>query len=204
MIGIKIVKPLQDNELPVYEDVPVLDENGAQKTERLLVGYEQNPAPNTLDKYSELAQWCNENRATIVDQGDYYECVALPEPSIDELRNNKLQTLDIIFMSWRDDGATLISSLGFEADCDERAMIDVNGLVTVCGETETVVFMGADNQPHELSLEQLKVLQAEIIKSGSMAYQTKWMLRTQIVSATTKGELDAIEIEFLPVDFTVV
>ena len=81
-------------------------------------------------------------------------------------------------------------------------MIDVNGLVTVCRESQTVAFMDADNHPHELTLGQLKVLQSEIIQSGTLAYQTKWQLRTVIESAENKEALDAIEIRFTPVDFT--
>lgn len=31
-------------------------------------------------EYAECAIWCNENSATIVDRGEYYECVAIPPP----------------------------------------------------------------------------------------------------------------------------
>ena len=129
--------------------------------------------------------------------------IVVTEPTIEVLKAQKIALLDRAFMQWRNNGATLVSSLGFKADCDERAMIDVNGLVTVCGESQTVVFMDADNQPHELSLEQLKVLQTEIIQSGNLAYQTKWQLRTDIESAENKETLDAIKIGFAPVDFSV-
>lgn len=44
-----------------------------------------NPAPNTLMKYREAAAWCNANRAYIEDKGDYYEVVAIPEPTAEEL-----------------------------------------------------------------------------------------------------------------------
>ena len=44
-----------------------------------------NPAPNTLTRYREAAQWCVRNRATIVDMGEYYEVQALPEPTEEEL-----------------------------------------------------------------------------------------------------------------------
>lgn len=128
--------------------------------------------------------------------------LVVTEPAIDALKAQKIALLDRVFLRWRNDGATLVSSLGFKADCDERAMIDVNGLVTVCGESQTVAFMDADNQPHELTLGQLKVLQTEIIQSGTLAYQTKWQLRTAIESAENKEALDAIEIKFTPVDFT--
>lgn len=128
--------------------------------------------------------------------------IVVTQPTIDVLKAQKIALLDRAFMQWRNDGATLISSLGFTTDCDERAMIDVNGLVTVCGESQTVVFMDADNQPHELSLEQLKVLQTEIIQSGNLAYKVKWQLRSAIESAENKEALDAIAIRFTPVDFT--
>lgn len=44
-----------------------------------------NTSPNTLSKYSELAQWCNSNNAMIIDRGDYYEAVPVPEPTNEEL-----------------------------------------------------------------------------------------------------------------------
>ena len=68
MIGTRFQKPLQDDFL--------LDAKGNKTT---------NNASNTLAKYSECAQWCCENKATIEDRGDYYEVVAVPEPSNEEL-----------------------------------------------------------------------------------------------------------------------
>lgn len=41
--------------------------------------------------YSETALWCNENNATIDDKGEYYEVVAIPEPTLDELKIYKKQ-----------------------------------------------------------------------------------------------------------------
>ena len=67
MIGTKIQKPLQSNK--------ILGERGESLP---------NPAPNTLNKYAEMASWCNTNNATIADRGDYYECVAIPEPTLEE------------------------------------------------------------------------------------------------------------------------
>ena len=37
-----------------------------------------------FEAYSKCAQWCNENKATIEDKGEYYEVVAIPEPTIEE------------------------------------------------------------------------------------------------------------------------
>ncbi len=38
-----------------------------------------------MSKYTATAIWCNENNAMIIDKGDYYEVVAIPEPTIEEL-----------------------------------------------------------------------------------------------------------------------
>ena len=50
-----------------------------------------NPAPNTFTKYCEAAQWCNANKARMVDCGDYYEVQALPEPTKEEERRAELE-----------------------------------------------------------------------------------------------------------------
>jgi len=50
-----------------------------------------NPAPNTFTKYREAAQWCNANKARMVDCGDYYEVQALPEPTKEEERRAELE-----------------------------------------------------------------------------------------------------------------
>lgn len=134
---------------------------------------------------------------------------AIPEKTVDEVRTEKLQAIDSAFNAWYTDGATLKSSLGFEADSDSRAMQDVNGLVTAAeamaaaetAETK-LIFMDANNQGHEVGLAELETLRLEIIQAGQAAYQEKWKLRAAIEAAKTKEELDAIEIAFHPADFS--
>lgn len=131
----------------------------------------------------------------------------IPEQTVEEARSEKMRALDSAFTSWYEDGATLKSSLGFEADSDSRAMQDVNSLVTALEAQATfsdsgVVFMDAKNEGHQLTLDQLKILQLEIIASGNAAYQEKWKLRDAIEKAKTKEELEKIEIAFHPADFS--
>lgn len=68
MLNTKIYKPLE-------EDF-IIEKYGSKSP---------NNSPNTLSKYSELAQWCNSNNAMVVDRGDYYEAVPVPEPTNEEL-----------------------------------------------------------------------------------------------------------------------
>ena len=130
-----------------------------------------------------------------------YKIVEIPAPSIEELKTTKLTQLDSAFLQWYETDAVVTSSLGFVADSDSRAMMDVSGLVTTlesqpAESRATVAFMDANNQTHLLSLEQLKTVQLEIVQNGQSAYQQKWTLRTAIEQASTKEELDAIEIKF--------
>lgn len=124
--------------------------------------------------------------------------VAQHTPTLDEEKLMACGRLTEAFRSWRNDEATLISSLGFEADADERAMIDVSGLVAL---EAPAIFMDANNVPHELTVEQIKVLHKEIIQSGNKAYETKWALRNAINACGSLEELKAIELKFEPVSF---
>lgn len=120
-------------------------------------------------------------------------------PTLDEEKLMACGRLNEAFRSWRNDEATLISSLGFTADADERAMIDVSGLAAL---ESPAVFMDANNVPHELTPEQIKALHKEIIQSGNKAYERKWALRNQINACENVEELKAIELNFEPVDFS--
>ena len=131
----------------------------------------------------------------------------IPEKTLNEARKEKMRALDSAFNAWYNDDATLISSLGFEADSDSRAMHDVNGLVVAAESSATfsetgLIFMDANNEGHQVSLEDLKTLQLEIIQAGQAAYQEKWKLRDAIEKAKTKEELEKIVIAFHPVDFS--
>lgn len=176
-----MIKKIYKYKEQVYSSVYAV-RNAIWKTERKAFG-----SPQNADEWAVLGVEYIE------------EEIADPVPTVDEVRQNKLNELSRIFDAWRSDGATLISSLGFEADADEKASADVSGLVTL-GASAT--FMDAHNEPHELTLDQLKVLQKEIIQSGISAYETKWAYRDAINSAESVDVLNSINISFEPKDFT--
>lgn len=161
-----------------------------------------------LSAYSTAAKWCNENgKATIEDKGDYYEVVEIPGPTVDEVREQKINELNAAFLTWYDKDATVTSSLGFVADSDSRAITDISGLVTALEaqpvESRTAVaFMDANNTAHQLSLDQLKTLQLEVIQNGQAAYAQKWTLRSQIEAAESVDAINSIEIAFTGLDFS--
>ena len=46
-----------------------------------------------LNAYSQAAEWCNNNKATIEDRGEYYEVVEIPSPTQEELNAIEVERL---------------------------------------------------------------------------------------------------------------
>lgn len=119
MIGFKFEKPLQEDVIRWTTEVKVTKENGDQvfdKNGNPLIEFIEheklNDAPNTLSKYAECAQWCNENNAYIEDKGDYYEVVAIPEPTEAELVEQALVQAKVV-----------------RADAVEKIVVEVDGML---------------------------------------------------------------------------
>ena len=58
-----------------------------------MIGTKINKNDFDGNTYSATAQWCNENNATIVDKGDFYEVVEVPAPTEEELNAIKVAQL---------------------------------------------------------------------------------------------------------------
>lgn len=123
---------------------------------------------------------------------------------IEFFKTQKSLAIKQAFLNWRNNQATLISSLGFKADSNERANTDVSGLLVAYEDNQDalITFRDADNEFHALTYAQVKTLQKEIIENGNHAYAQKWMLDAQVESATTKDELDAVVVKFEGKDFS--
>lgn len=93
------------------------------------------------------------------------------------------------------------SSVGYTVNANTTAKQNVDGLITAMTATgrDTVSFMTFDNQLVELTLDQLKAIQLELISYGNNLYARKWALRSQIEACTTKEEVDAIVISYADV-----
>lgn len=169
----------------------------------------------------EAAVWCNENNAYIEELDSItkdvteknalgeevtqtktlwqFQIKAIPEVSLAELKIAKDEAVKSAYLNYRNNEATVPSSLGFTADANTRAWTDVMGLVTKAQsapEGEKVTFRASDNTFHEITREQLGTLLLEIIATGEDSYAQKWAMNKAIEAATTKAELDAIDTTF--------
>lgn len=123
---------------------------------------------------------------------------------IETLKARKLLAIKQAFLLWRNNNATLISSLGFKIDSNERANTDVSGLLVDREDNQEalITFRDANNAFHALTYTQVKILQKEIIANGNFAYEQKWLFDSQVEGATTKEDLDAIKVVFVGKDFS--
>lgn len=120
-------------------------------------------------------------------------------PMLDEAKTRKLALLHEAWLAAEANGVVQ-SSAGFAIDATERANRDLEGLIISMEATATsaTTFCAADNTFHEVTLEQLKTMQLEVIAHGQFLYARKWQLRMAIEQAQTVEELDAIAINFEP------
>lgn len=150
------------------------------KTERLIYGN-----PQTQEDFDKLPL---KNKVTV------QEYDPLDEMDIEVLRIQVMRNMKAAFNAYRTSTATSIeSSLGFLVNANVDAFDNVAGCIAqieqgvvrpIAEEQEaTIAFMDFTNTPHDLTLEQLNVLKAEIAQNGSRAYAKKWEYRTQIQAA---------------------
>lgn len=125
-----------------------------------------------------------------------------PSKPLEEVRTDKLSELDNLWKNAEETGV-IQSSLGFPVDANERANRDVAGLISQMELTSVTKtqFCDANNTFHEVTLDNLKVLQLELIQYAQSLYATKWQLRAAIEAAKSVDELNAIDIKFVT-DFT--
>lgn len=130
------------------------------------------------------------------------EAAAAEYNSLPKVRERKLLELD---ESWQvaESTGVIQSSLGFPVDANQRANRDVSGLISQfeMSSVTTTQFCDANNAFHEVTLDNLKVLQLELIQYAQSLYATKWQLRAAIEAAKSVDELNAIDIKFVT-DFT--
>lgn len=134
----------------------------------------------------------------------------MDEVSDEDLRQRALRNLESAFSTYRNSSGTFInSSLGFKVNANETAFANIdgciaqaeapNGVMTTADEGK-IAFMDFDDQPHELTVDDLKTLKVEVAANGSRAYGVKWQYRTQIEAADRATLLAGFNFDFRPED----
>ena len=162
----------------------------------------------TNKEYADLACWCNANNATIEDKGEYYECVAIPAPSLDELKTAKLQAVDTWTASKITGGfVSLASGEPVTYDSDKDTQLTMQGIAL---NVQTPLFAteypngcpvrgypinSVSKHVYMLNAEQVMRWCADLSMHIGTCKQRGWELQAQVKACTTKEELEAIVLE---------
>lgn len=143
--------------------------------------------------YVQCAEWCNETQlGTIVDKDDYYEVVAIPEPSLEEIKSAKIADLK----NTRD---TLevepIEYNGSHFDYDEKARDRINAAIIaleIAGADAKLSWTTADQKEAIVTANDLRGIIANVALRSNELHVKYRELKELVESANTKEELDKV------------
>ena len=122
------------------------------------------------------------------------------EPSLSALKSQKKLRVKMQFLRWQNK-SRLNSSLGFVIDANSKARSSIDDLLNTLSDSQTIKFRDANNEYHDLTVDQLKVLKSEVALNSIFAYEQKWELERQIAEAPDEDSLMMIRVKFDSKDF---
>lgn len=160
-----------------------------------MVGTKFNKTQFDADLYAQAAQWCNETqKATIEDKGDYYEVVALPEPTFDELKAQKKAEIASARYE-REIAGVEVNGITIDTGRDSQALITGAALAAVIDSHYSLNWKTAVGFIHLTAPEIIAVAQA-VRTHVQSCFDKEGELVALVDAAQTAEELDAIEITF--------
>ena len=145
-----------------------------------------------LDSYSQAAEWCNTNNATIEDKGEYYEVVEIPLPSLEEVKAAKINELKGVR-----DAKELEPVLyaGYKFDFDSKSYERITAAIYALdmqGATSTINWTLAENGRTPVTANDLRgVIATAAVRSDALhaAYRA---LKAQVQAAETVADVATI------------
>lgn len=141
-------------------------------------------------EYAECAEWCNENNATIEDKGEYYECVAIPAPALEELKAQKLTE----FKSIRDtEEVKPIAYNGNLFDFDDKARDRINSAIIALSITgQSIEWTTANNTNVLVTADDLRGVVAAVAVRSNKLHNAYRIAKEKVLEATTKEEVEKV------------
>lgn len=148
---------------------------------------------NDMKNYTECANWCNGNNATIEDKGEYYECVAIPAPSLDELKQDKINELK----STRDTLETEpIEYNGNRYDYDDKARDRINAAIIALDISgQSIEWTTADNTNVAVTAQDLRNIIANVAVRSNKLHTAYRVAKEKVEEATTAADVEAVTFE---------
>lgn len=147
-----------------------------------------------MSNYTDCAIWCNQNKATIEDRGDYYEVVTLPLPTLEEIKQHKIAELK----AERDSKEVEpIEYQGYSFDYDSKARDRISAAIValeVAGASTTLTWTTADNRDVKVIASDLRGIIAQVALRSDKLHTAYRKAKEKVESATAKEEVEAINL----------
>lgn len=142
-----------------------------------------------MSNYTECAIWCNQNKATIEDRGDYYEVVTLPLPTLEEIKQHKIAELKAA----RDTAEVEpIAYNGHLYDYDSKARDRISAAIIALelqGEGATIEWTTADNEDAVVTAQNLRAIVAAVAVRSNLLHVAYRKAKEQVEAAVTADEV---------------
>lgn len=152
------------------------------------------------DAYATVAGWCNETQKAYIEEsedGTYYECVAIPEPTFEELKKRKMNELEFKFEEAVSGSFTTTEGYNMQFDIDDCNKM--NGSITLnksMGITSDYLVQANNVVIENVPMETMENVLLQMLKQYKSMHLKKQIFRAQINACTTKEQLDAIDITY--------
>lgn len=141
-------------------------------------------------EYAECAIWCNANNATIEDKGEYYECVAIPAPSLDELKQAKINEFKAIRDS---EEVKPIAYNGNLFDYDSKARDRISSAIIALDVSKgKIAWTTADNTNVLVTADDLRGVVANVAVRSNQLHAKYRELKEQVLACSTAEEVAEI------------
>lgn len=185
-----------------------------------MIGTKLYKGKYTNKEYADLAVWCNANNATIEDKGEYYECVAIPAPSLDELKKAKLTEVDTWTAAkitggfvctcyngenvlYDTDQDTQITMTIAKSLCESERFaeelpngMECRGYEQVGTDTDGTMVFSKDKTIYYFSPEQIKTWNEDFALFLRECKKEGWMKQAEVNACTTKEELAKVDLNW--------
>ena len=147
--------------------------------------------PYTNTQYADLAVYCNKNGMLIEDKGDYLEAVNPPEPTLEEVKNNKHSELKSTMQAKRQ--SLKVDYDDDQFDANETAQANMNTLLQAFNLGATSVSIRSVNEvTHSFNQTQCNELALLMASAVNNLYGEYWQHKDMLAKCTTTEEVDAV------------
>ena len=142
--------------------------------------------------YADAANWCNANNATIEDKGDFYEVVAIPAPSLDEIKQAKINSLKSTRDTLEVEPITYnCNRYDYDDKARERMRIAQQALSD--NNIPNQLWTTYDNTQVELTVQDFKNINTLAAKRSGELHIHYNTLKQEVLACTTNEDVEKIE-----------